>query len=915
MSYPEQKQICTMKKNLLVLLFYISIFIQFVSAANTPVISSQYKVIILKVNTEDFPDAIFVEFTVTDKSGNFVPNLKLSDFNLKDNSRTKYGCNRLVQDLKDLTLPVDVVFLIDNSGSMGGYQNKVNEAMPKLIDNLRNFGDIRAGLLRFGQDWPYPICPDYATIEKIQNKFFFSLNDSVEYNKFINDIWCRNEQSGGYEPYHEVLNWAAKQELGYRQNAQKVFVLLGDEPMECNNNNTRCVNISDDKRPLSIITQLEIAHTLNEYGIQTFVIQNIGNVYYTNCSPIKDDYDIIVSSTGGLLGNIMDNDYSNIITQISNKIKGRYIMRYCLDSADVANFCDDVSRIVTVEYNDESGETAIGSTNYRAMETANIVRSTETQALDNKVVKPKLDIPIYIGVERNDNIVDSVMLYYKNNREAEFYKIVIKCSAMDTAGIVHFDLTIPGAHVNNEYISYYVEAYTHREYDGIESYKTKISSPPYYINDFAWNIAVEPNTPPIIKNVITTPTSPCGMLKVYANVTDTTKSVKNVTLRYRVSGTPAEYVDVEMTKLPSSDTKYVGQIKGSAFVDKSVEYYILAKDNYGMVGRYGTAEVPLIISPDQIASVSMLNPMDIVIKSLNDVSLGCEPMTEHDTIAAYYHSVCDSTDTEFMAAKGTWNKYKNELRLTVYGMSSGDVKDGYAEDENVGLRLLKGGNDYKLDNADITYSSTAGSKTLGNVVIGVKESRLTFEITEGVAVDTLDFGKVDLATSKTVNVRNTGCEDLLLFKAEMEGINIIRKDNLNIDSLVIKPSEAIELKFEYVPVENETAVLCLHANTQEHKHYLLLKGEMLRRSACSGLSVTKVKKEDSWTISLNIDNKDEGDIDVSLRSSCEESNKILWSKSYSGVGVADDINIKNEGKYVLAVYKGDALCEHLIELK
>src|SRR5574344_2993004 len=138
-----------MKKNLLVLLFYISIFIQFVSAGVTPVITSQHKVKILKVNTEDFPDAIFVEFTVTDKSGNFVPNLKLSDFNLKDNSRTKYGCNRLLQDLQDLTLPVDVVFLIDNSGSMGAYQKKVSEAMPQLIDKLKDFGEIRAGLLRF----------------------------------------------------------------------------------------------------------------------------------------------------------------------------------------------------------------------------------------------------------------------------------------------------------------------------------------------------------------------------------------------------------------------------------------------------------------------------------------------------------------------------------------------------------------------------------------------------------------------------------------------------------------------------------------------------------------------------------------------------------------------------------------------
>lgn len=619
--------------------------------------SNDYRLKILRVNTENFPDAIYVEFTVTNSKGNFVKDLPLSSFSLKDNSRTKYGCNRLVQDWSDLSLPVDVVFLIDNSGSMRTYQNRVEESMPNLVDCLKSFGDVRVGLMRFGQALSIS-CPEQASMETYNGKFFFSLADEEERDTFKSNIWCRNVQDGSVEQYYEVLNWAAQQDLGYRQNAQKVFVLLGDESVSGENSH----GCEYDAHSVYIM-QDDVAITLGTYGIQTFAIQE---------SNYHNQYTEIAFETGGYVYDISQTDYSNIVDRISNQIKGRYIMRYCLDPEDVAEICDNESRTVTVEYKESDGSTAIGSAIYRAVTTAKIKRTAQTQELDKTSVLKSTDIPISVEIQCNDNLIDAVTLYYKNSGETEFHKIQREYSQTDVPHDVSCSFTIPAETVENEYVSYYVEVQTHREYNGLISYKNKVLSPPYYIDDFAWNIAVDPGNPPLISKVKTTPATPCGVLKIYADVEDDNDYVSDVILRYRVRGTPAEYVDVAMTRLASSDRKYVGLINSSAFIDQSVEYYIIAKDNTDLVGRYGTAETPIVITPDQIASSSMVNPMDIVVKSLDDIMLGCEPMTEADTIAAYYSSECDGSATEYMSAKGVWNNEKQELRLTVYGKSSAE---------------------------------------------------------------------------------------------------------------------------------------------------------------------------------------------------------------------------------------------------
>ena len=92
-------------------------------------LNSDYKLQILRVNTENFPEVMFVEFTVTDTNGNFIEGLTKDDFIIKDTGTFKYGCKRLLQDLTELSLPIDIVFLVDNSASMSDEQAKIRNAI------------------------------------------------------------------------------------------------------------------------------------------------------------------------------------------------------------------------------------------------------------------------------------------------------------------------------------------------------------------------------------------------------------------------------------------------------------------------------------------------------------------------------------------------------------------------------------------------------------------------------------------------------------------------------------------------------------------------------------------------------------------------------------------------------------------
>lgn len=302
---------------------------------NAQITSSKHNLQIINVNAENYPEAIFVEFTVTDSEGEFVPNLTVDDFIVKDNGTKKYGCKRLVQDLSELRLPVDVVFLVDNSGSMSEEQEKLKESIPKLLEGLVNKGDVRVALGRFGDSiytynatyYPERIIDNWAIIEKNNKDFAFSpIRNNDEVKLFKDSIYSRNvaDRDGSFEPYYNVLDWAAQQDFGYRTNALKVFIMIGDESYK--NQCSESYSLHQD----------DVASTLYKYGIQTFVIQsceNENNIDYT------EEYKTIVTQTKGASYDINAASYDGIITNITDKIKGRYILRYCVEEDEELNEC------------------------------------------------------------------------------------------------------------------------------------------------------------------------------------------------------------------------------------------------------------------------------------------------------------------------------------------------------------------------------------------------------------------------------------------------------------------------------------------------------------------------------------------------------------------------------------------------
>ncbi len=287
---------------------------------------------ILNVNTEAFPDAIFVEFTIKDANGDFIDNLTENDFTAFDDYSPRMGCKKIMKVSETMQEAVDIVFLVDNSASMYDDIQKVDGAIDNLLSGLVGKCDARVGLLRYGD---YPSCP-YAIKEVNQGQFFYSLAN--ERSRFLSEIWSRNNGNAwGYEPYYEVLNWAANQDFGYRANAKKVFILIGDEKVNDGLNNIQC-----DYSTPSTLTATSVANTLKQQGIQAFFICDMP---YSN-----GEYDYIASETGGLIEDIFTPTYDEILDNFAQAMVDKYILRYCL-GIDPTTVDPTLERLIEITYN------------------------------------------------------------------------------------------------------------------------------------------------------------------------------------------------------------------------------------------------------------------------------------------------------------------------------------------------------------------------------------------------------------------------------------------------------------------------------------------------------------------------------------------------------------------------------------
>ncbi len=519
----------------------------------------------LNVKSDNFPDEITAEFKAFDAAGNFVPGLDLSDFLLFDNNLNNLSCLKLVPD--GIKQPVDVVFLVDNSGSMRTAMDKVNQNIEFLVTQLNQDFDLRVGLFRWGIDGGgNPPCPATNYSFEISNtgsgQDFWHLENSSNpsLSDFFSLVWDRNTVNGWYEPGWDALSHMANIQAGYRQNAQRVFILIGNEAVMDGTNQYDCQG--------NLTSQAQAIADLKREGIQTFTIT-------ANTTTSVADYKPIATATGGMWYDVNALDYSPILSAIGNVIADKYILTYCLNTDLEYVEVDDVCRPFEIQL--KTTPTISDELCYTPQRMPSITRTAATKALDNVAQQQNRAITVAVDVCAPHTTIDRVVFRYKQHSQSVYTVQTLTAGTATGNGCYQYSATIPASAVQNPNVEYIFEAYFA---DG-----TMMKSP-YPSSSFtSWVITVLPNLPPQISNVSVPAGQACTDITICAKIVDNTSNLVTKELHYRMQRTPSVFVSAPMMPCPSCGADYYcATIPRQAVDNDGVAYYIYAEDNFGSQG-------------------------------------------------------------------------------------------------------------------------------------------------------------------------------------------------------------------------------------------------------------------------------------------------------------------------------------------
>jgi len=502
---------------------------------------------------------------------------------------------------------VDIVFLMDNSGSMDVEQSTIRNHMKAFVDELVARGiDYQLGLCRFGawENSGNPMIEDNGT-----------LTSNPDY--FKDDVWNRNVISGGFEPGWDAL-YEAVTGFAFRGGAQKVFILITDETPTDNGN-------------IGTHTQEEAIAILQDHFVTAFALIELSDAHAIA------DYGAIAQQTNGEYYDILE-PLDGILDYISNLIANNYRITY-KSSRPVF---DGVERrvVVTVSY---SGDQATCEGTYVPGSAPRIQRTQET--LDLHGQSWAAGTPFNIRAEITDAMapyVQSATVYYRRTGDVDYTPSPMTHSSDIWSG------AIPGAAVKTPGVDYYIVAT-----DG----QSTVTDPSTDPRTHPHQLAVLPNVAPQITHTPPTDVPINAPVTMTAQVIDTTNVLASVRMYYRKVGQLIYQCNGAMTN--TAGDSYHDTIPSDYVTPAGVEYYIHAEDDLGVGSYSGTPD-----NPHQI-TVSTNQPPDTKIETAEiDESEGTAKFTwsgSDDTTPAAnlvycYRLVEDSSYSEW----SSWSSGKSK---------------------------------------------------------------------------------------------------------------------------------------------------------------------------------------------------------------------------------------------------------------
>ena len=523
------------------------------------------------LNPQQFP-FIFSNVEV-DTSGSGIGDLSESNFEVYENGILQTGQFEVFppEEGGDVRR-TDVVFLIDNTGSMGEEISQVRDNVISFVDRLESSEvDFSLGLITYKDD--------------VDTYFGGTLiSDASEFQETVGGL---SATGGGGTPENGLgALQVGLNSISFRPGSQKIFILITDATSHAPP--PPYVDPPDPEPP----SLSEINQSMNAAGITTYAAGIDDPIYKGEGS--------ITNATGGDFF-FKTEPFDSILDDVGEDVSDSYVVRYRSSNDER----DGTERTVRVEVSYE-GNTVRDTASYVAGGFPRITRTEETRAFEDQTWTEGTEFTIEAEVK--DDVAPSVQgatVSYKNTSDpTSAYESVAMSAVNDSL----YEAKIPGSAVGPPGLDYYITATDGEVTSSLPSVNP--ASNPY-------QIAILPNKPPEIEHTPVTELTSGSPIPISATIVDNTDSLVSTTLYYRQVG-DLTYTNAEMTN--TSGNVYEAEIPGSVMTEDGIQYYIEATDDLGISSTSGTADAPY--SVEAVAAFPASNLLDAMALTQELVTAG-----------------------------------------------------------------------------------------------------------------------------------------------------------------------------------------------------------------------------------------------------------------------------------------------------
>ncbi|WP_158705038.1 S8 family serine peptidase [Salinibacter altiplanensis] len=568
-----------------------------------------------------------------ENNGEPVKNLTANDFALAEDG-TNISIGASSQQSCAITPPgqglnrrlADIVFIVDNSGSMGFEQDDVVQNIEDFVDELRARGVNSAlGLTRYGQG---------ATGDLGQTRggpiFENQGNLTTDDQFFKTTILPRNVTGGGTEPGYFATEQSVSN-FTFRSGAEKVFVVATDEtPAQ----RTGLADVDDARQA---------------------VINEGATLYAATTSDLDGDFQPLTDATGGQIFDIFDPFATTVADAITGQTSSTYVIT-CLSPSDFDGASTSKTKREVEVQASASGVTDTATDTFDIASRPFITPSTQVRQVASTQQPSDQDIEIQTTVRTFGGGGGGGSAFAKQNVAAElFYRTAgsgdsySSVSMSETTGRT-FEGAIPASDVERPGMDFYIQA---TDGDG-----DRVTLPGSNAANDPLKTAVDQDPPTVSHDLIdgTTP----GRDRVITAEADDDGQVDQVTLFYRTQGDLA-YSQLPMTN--TSGTTYEATVPGDEITTAGIEYYIEAEDDVGITNSEGIADDPLVeLSEGRIVAPA---PSNRTLGLPNDVDIAF-----NSVFRAFEYEVQWAPDASFPEAE-TDTMTVTDTTATLAGLSSG----------------------------------------------------------------------------------------------------------------------------------------------------------------------------------------------------------------------------------------------------